>query len=193
MTSVLGVTVLDVVAAVRASSVKKQGRAPVIEAITINRPRSDVYAAWRDFEQLPRYMDWLESVQARGNGLSHWVAKLPVGGTVEWDAILIEDRPGERISWRTVDGAPAPHSGTVLFKSSPNGIATEVEVEMQYDVPGGRKLAGLFAKLASKPQIEGDLRRFKQVLETGEIVRSDASIHRGPHPARPSMQKGLVP
>ena len=186
---VAGVMAIDIFAAVKAMRSQQQARVPVIESITINRPVGEVYAAWRDFEQLPQFMDWLESVRDIGGGLSHWVAKLPVGGTVEWTAVLVEDIPNERISWRTIDKAKVPHKGTVWFVPTLDGRGTEIHVEMQYDVPGSRRLGAFAAKLATKGQVEGDLRRFKQVLETGEVVRSDASIHRGPHPARPSEKE----
>lgn len=195
--SVMGVTAVDVVAAVINTRRRSSSRQPVIETITVNRPPSEVYVAWRDFEQFPRFMNWLESVRDLGNGLTQWTARLPVGGTVTWTAVTTEDRPGQRISWRTVEKSKVPNRGTVVFKPTLNGMGTEIEVQMQYDVPGARRLGALFAKLATKEQINGDLKRFKQVLETGEVVRSDASIHRGPHPARPPMpsektlQKGV--
>ncbi|MDQ3367110.1 MAG: SRPBCC family protein [Myxococcota bacterium] len=190
--SVVGITALDLFASFRASRAQKSARRPVIRTVSINRPPSEVYAFWRDLEQLPRFMDYLEAVRDLGGGLSHWVAKTPVGGTVEWQATIIEDRPSELISWRAVEGSEVPNSGTVRFSPTLDGHGTEVRVEMQYDVPGGRTLGAMFAKLAAGPQIEGDLRRFKQVMETGEVVHSDASIHRGPHPARPSAERGLL-
>lgn len=188
MVSVVGVTALDAITAVRNARQQVTAREPVIESITVNRSPQEVYAAWRDFERFPRFMEWLESVRDVGNGLSEWTARLPVGGTISWTAVITEDRPGERIAWRAVDDAKVPNRGMVVFRPTAGGKATEVEVEMQYDVPGGRKLGALFAKLATREQIDGDLKRFKQVVETGEVVRSDASIHRGPHPAQPSAE-----
>jgi uncharacterized membrane protein len=196
LASVLGVTALDVVAGIKNAKQQSHAREAVIATISINRPPSEVYAAWRDFEQFPRFMHWLESVKDLGNGLSQWTAKLPVGGTISWTAVITEDRPGQRISWRATENAKVPCHGTVSFKPTLNGMGTEIEVEMQYDVPGSRRLGALFAKLATKEQVNADLKRLRQVLETGEVVRSDASIHMGPHPARPSsnnVSKGLVP
>jgi uncharacterized membrane protein len=188
--SVAGVTALDVVTGVLNARKQSSAREAVIETITVYRPPADVYAAWRDFEQFPRFMNWLESVRDLGNGLTEWTAKLPVGGTTTWTAVTTEDRPGQRISWRTIENAKVPSHGTVLFKPTLDGMATEIEVEMQYDVPGSRALGALFAKLATREQVNGDLKRFKQVLETGEVVQSDSSIHVGPHPARPSSSTG---
>ena len=196
LASVLGVTALDVVAGIANAKQQSHAREAVIETITINRPPSDVYAAWRDFEQFPRFMHWLESVKDLGNGLSQWTAKLPFGGTTTWTAVIVEDRPDYQISWRATENAKVPCHGTVTFQPTLDRRGTEVEVEMQYDVPGSRRLGALFAKLATKEQVNGDLKRFKQVLETGDVVMSDASIHKGPHPARPSnntVSKGLVP
>jgi uncharacterized membrane protein len=107
---------------------------------------------------------------------------------VEWEAEIIEDRPNERISWRSVQPADVPNIGTVQFRSAPGGRGTEIHVELRYDPPGG-KLGAAVAKLFGKEpaqQVKGDLRRLKQVLETGEVVHSDASVHRGLHPAQPS-------
>jgi uncharacterized membrane protein len=132
-------------------------------------------------------MAHLESVQVLDDRRSHWKAKAPAGTTVEWDAETIEDRPNELIAWRSLPDATVPNSGTVRFKDAPGDRGTEVLVQLSYQPPGG-KVGALIAKLFGeepKQQVKGDLRRFKQVMETGEIVHSDASIHRGPHPAYP--------
>jgi len=159
----------------------------VEQAITINRPRSEVYNFWHNFENLPRFMAHLESVTVLDERRSRWKAKAPAGTTVEWEAETVEDRPNERISWQSLPDATVPNSGTVQFMDAPGDRGTEVLVELRYQPPGG-KLGALIAKLFGEEpeqQVKGDLKRFKQVMETGEIVHSDASIHRGPHPARP--------
>ena len=163
------------------------GAVHVTEAITINRPRNEVYGFWHNFENLPRFMAHLESVEVLDQGRSHWKAKAPAGTTVEWDAETVEDRPNELIAWRSLPGSTIPNSGSVRFKDAPGNRGTEIVVELRYQPPGG-KIGALFAKLFGEEpeqQIKGDLRRFKQVMEIGEIVHSDASIHRGPHPAQP--------
>src|SRR5215212_6007393 len=132
-------------------------------------------------------MAHLESVQVLENGRSRWKAKAPMGTNVEWEAETIEDRPNELISWRALPDSTVPNSGQVRFREAPGGRGTEVTVELQYQPPGG-KLGSLIAKLFGEEpsqQVKGDLRRFKQVIELGEVVHSDASIHRGPHPAQP--------
>jgi uncharacterized membrane protein len=159
----------------------------VTEAITINRPRNAVYGFWHNFENLPRFMAHLESVEVTGEGRSHWKAKAPAGTSVEWDAEITEDRPNELIAWRALPDAEIPNSGSVRFSDAPGNRGTEVRVDLQYQPPGG-KLGSWVAKLFGEEpaqQVKGDLRRFKQVMEIGEIVHSDASIHSGPHPAYP--------
>ena len=198
--AVLGVTVVDVLtgrglasesrshAAADRGAAEGRGRVHVKQQITIGRPPEELYRFWRDFQNLPRFMEHLESVRVIDDRRSRWTARAPAGGSVEWDAEIIEDRPNERISWRSVGDADVPNSGTVRFLAAPGGRGTEVHVELRYDPPGG-KLGALVAKLLGEEpgqQVNGDLRRLKQVIETGEVVHSDASVHRGMHPAQPS-------
>lgn len=170
------------------------GGVHVTQAITINRPRQEVYGFWHNFENLPRFMAHLESVLVLDDKRSHWKAKAPAGVTVEWDAETIEDRPNELIAWRSLAEADIPNSGSVRFKDAPGDRGTEVLVELHYQPPGG-KLGALVAKLFGEEpeqQVKGDLRRFKQVMEIGEVVHSDASIHRGTHPAQPPEDLSTV-
>jgi uncharacterized membrane protein len=194
--AVAGVAVLDVIASRRVARANRTVIDPVMFSITINKPVSEVYAFWRRFENLPRFMDYLESVTPRAGERSRWVAKLPLGRTIAWDAEIIEDRPNELIAWRTVEGSTLQHRGEVTFARTPGRDMTEVRVKLELGVFGTRPNPVL-AKLLTRPQIKGDLRRFKQVMETGEVVRSDASIHRGPHPAQPALRvpsgKGYAP
>jgi uncharacterized membrane protein len=160
----------------------------VTEAITIKRPRHEVYGFWHNFENLPRFMAHLESVQVLDGNRSRWKAKAPAGASVEWEAETIEDRDNELIAWRSLPDAAVPNSGSVTFRDAPGDRGTEVLVELRYQPPGG-KVGALIAKLFGEEpeqQVKGDLRRFKQVMETGEILHSDASIHSGPHPAQPT-------
>jgi uncharacterized membrane protein len=196
MAAVAGVTILDIIASQRLSrsgegaKVGARGRhqgVQVQEAITINRPPEEVYGFWRNLENLPRFMSHLESVRELDDRRSYWKAHAPLGLTVEWSAEIVEDRANERISWRSAEGSQVPNSGTVRFLRAPGDRGTEVHLELGYDPPAG-KLGATIAKLFGEEpsqQVDGDLRRLKQVLETGEVVHSDASIHRGPHPARP--------
>lgn len=178
--AVAGVTVLDLVASIRmrgAPEVDGEERASLRTGITINRPQDEVYRYWRDLEDLPRFMFHLQSVEATGDGRSHWVARGLAGRTVEWDAEIVEDVPNERIAWRSLEGAPIGNSGVVRFRPAPGERGTEVAVDLEYATPAGA-VGELVAKLFGEhpeQQAKDDLRRFKQVLETGEVVRSDGS------------------
>jgi len=187
---VAGVTALDVIAA------RRRGRArhplPVIAAVTINRSPMEVYEFCRRLEQLPQFMKYLASVEQHANRRSTWTARLPVGGTVQWEAELVEDRPGQVLSWRSVEGSPVQTRGRVTFTRAPGRDMTEVRVEMQLGV-FGRGPSLELARLFARPQVRGDLRRLKQVLETGEVLHSDASVHRLPHPAQPSPAPHDIP
>jgi uncharacterized membrane protein len=193
--AVLGVTLLDLKTSIDMSRQARTG-APASRAtrsITVNRPPDAAYELWRDFERLPTFMSNLEAVRVLDNQRSHWKARLPGGKAVEWDAQITDDRPGQLISWRAVNGSRVPISGTVRFLPAPRGRGTEVHVEMRLDPAGAfaRRIARLMAR-GLETQVDGDLRRFKQIAETGEVVRSDASIHRGPHPAAPPP-RGFTP
>jgi uncharacterized membrane protein len=166
----------------------------VTAAITVNRPREAVYAFWRAFDNLPRFMYHLESVEVRGEGRSHWTAKAPLGRTVEWDAEMTADTPGQEIAWRSDEDAGVRNAGRVRFRDAPGGRGTEVIVELTYDAPGG-KVGGLVAKLFGEEptqQVKDDLRRFKQVLETGEVVRSEGTPE-GQHASRLVRQRPARP
>lgn len=160
----------------------------VSETVTVARPREEVYRFWRDLTNLPRFMEHLESVQVLDDRRSRWRARAPAGNSVEWDAEIIEDRPTERISWRSIQEADVSNTGTVHFQAAPGNRGTEIHVTLRYDPPAGR-LGALVAKLFGEEptqQVKSDLRRLKQVLETGEVVHSDASVHPGLHPAQPT-------
>ncbi|WP_070151881.1 SRPBCC family protein [Sphingobium phenoxybenzoativorans] len=139
--------------------------------VTINRPRAELYAYWRDFEQLPTFMDNVERIDCLSKTRSHWVVKAPAGAMVEWDAEIIEESDGELIAWRSAEGADVPNSGRVEFRDA-GDRGTIVTATIAYDPPAGT-LGKLIAKLFQRePAIQArrDLRRFKQLMETGEIA-----------------------
>jgi uncharacterized membrane protein len=139
--------------------------------VTINRPRQELYAFWRDFRNLALFMENVESVTPGDDRRSHWVVKAPAGKTVEWDAILVEDVEGELLAWESAPGADVKNAGRIEFKDGPPGRGTEVTATIVYDPPAG-ELGKLIAKLFQKePKIQArrELRRFKQLMETGEI------------------------
>ena len=194
MGSVLGVTALDVRSAIELTRDERRGFGAVegihvISAITVNRPRDEVYRYWRDLANLPKFMTHLESVQVK-NGRSKWRAKGPMGMPVEWEAEIVADQPNENLAWRSCEGSDVPNQGSVRFLDAPGGRGTEVRVELRYDPPAGALGAAVAKIFGAEPgqEIAGDLRRFKQVIETGEVLHSDASIHKGPHPARPTSE-----
>ena len=144
----------------------------VEEVVTINASADRLFAFWRKFDQLPRFMDHLVSVYQLDERRSHWVAKAPGRRTVEWDAEIINEIPGELIGWRTLDGADVVSAGSVRFKAATGNRGTEVRVRLQYDPPAGKVGATVAWLLGHEPSqtIREDLRRFKQLMETGEIA-----------------------
>lgn len=182
---VLGVTTLDVLCAQRLSASRDDGmvgrrgrkaaRVHVEEVATVNKPLDEVYRAWKNFENFPQFMQHLDSVTLLGNGRSRWRATAPAGMTVEWEAELVEDRDGELIVWRSVEGSQIQNSGTVRFRPAPGARGTEVRVTLEYTPPAGRLGRGIAWLFGEEPeqQVRDDLRRFKQWLETGEVSMSD--------------------
>lgn len=200
--AVVGVTVADVVAAVRLSRDggeggerdKAVGGIDVKGYITVNRPVGVVFAYWQDVENLPRFMAHLQSVRSLGGGRSRWRAAGPAGVEVEWDAEISGERIDEFIAWRSVGAASVDNSGEVEFRAAPGGRGTEIRVRLTYHPPAG-KLGATVAKLfgeAPEQQVRDDLRRFKQVLETGEVVRSEGSPE-GPRARRQVFQRPAQP
>lgn len=143
--------------------------------ITIDRPRADVYAFWRDFENLARFMENIERVDVLDAKRSHWVVKAPGADSVEWDAILTEEIENQVLAWASAPDADIKHEGRVEFRDGPPRRGTEVKVVLAYEAPGG-SAGKLIAKLFQKePQIQArrDLRRLKQLLEAGEISTTE--------------------
>ncbi|HET9473170.1 MAG TPA: SRPBCC family protein [Steroidobacteraceae bacterium] len=146
----------------------------VERTVTIDRPREELYAFWRDFTNLALFMENIASVTVIDPLRSHWVVKAPADATVEWDSIITEDIPGEVIAWSTAEGADVPNSGRIEFRDTTNGRGTMVTATIAYDPPAGA-IGKLFAKIFQRePNIQArrDLRRFKQLMETGEIATS---------------------
>jgi uncharacterized membrane protein len=140
-------------------------------AVTIAKPHDELYRYWRRFENLPSFMSHLIAVRETGDNRSHWVAESLGGRQVEWDAEIINDDVNELIGWRTVGEADVVSAGSVRFKPSGKDGETEVHVRMQYDPPAGKMgsaIAWLFGKEPSQT-IGEDLRRFKALMETGEV------------------------
>lgn len=143
----------------------------IVKTITVERPRSEVYQFWRMLENLPKFMEHLESVQSNGPQRSHWVAKIPGGiGTVSWDADIINEKENELIAWRSLPNADIDNAGEVRFSDSPDDRGTIVQAVISYSPPAG-SLGGLAAKMLNpqlQSMVEKDLRYFKRFMETGE-------------------------
>ena len=144
----------------------------VEKTVTINKPAEELYRFWHNFENLPRFMKHLKDVKVHNNKRSHWTTSGALGGSVEWDADIIEDRENELIAWASVEGADVDNSGFVRFQPAPGDRGTEVKVVTKYNPPGGAigdAIAKLFGE-EPEQQIGDDLRRFKQLMEAGEIA-----------------------
>ena len=189
---VVGVTVVDALCADQLAGLsrlslryERDGRLRVRKRITVNRPPDALYRFWRDVTNLPRFMHRVEAVQATGDRRTHWRAKGPAGVIVEWDAELTDDRPNELIAWRSVDTRPFHHAGVVRFEPAPAGRGTMVTVEMEYTPPGGSVTASMAKLIGMAPdqQLQEDLRRFKQLMETGQVVVSESLLRGVAQPA----------
>ena len=140
--------------------------------VTINKPRAELYAYWRDFPKLATFMDNVERIEMLDDRRSHWVVKAPGGTTVEWVAAITDERDGEYIAWASEEGADVPNSGRVDFRDAQGDRGTVVTATILYDPPAGiigKAIAKMFQR---EPAIQArrDLRRFKQLMETGEIA-----------------------
>jgi uncharacterized membrane protein len=144
----------------------------VDRAITIAKPRGEVYRFWRNLSNLPRFMKNVQSVTEDGGRRSHWVVQAPAGRTVEWDAVVHNEIENELIAWRSLPGAQVDNAGSVWFHDAPGGRGTEVSVELQYNPPAGTLGAIVASFFGKEPgqQIQQDLYRLKSLMETGEVV-----------------------
>lgn len=171
---VLGVTALDVYSGRRLTATQSAAapQIAVAHAVTINSTPGELYRFWRNPENLPLFMNHLESVSRTSERVSHWVAKAPAGTSVEWDSEIVDDQPERRIGWRTLPGSQVTHEGMVSFEPAVGGRGTIVRIEMLYRPPAGKLGAQIARLFGEEPaiQIDDDLRRLKQLLETGEVA-----------------------
>lgn len=152
------------------------GRGIIVEkSIAINKPVLEVYQFWRDFTNLPRFMRHLDAVTVLDDKRSQWKARAPLGMQVQWEAEIINEVAYDLIGWRSLEGADVPNAGSVHFKKAHGGLGTVLRVRLQYTPPAG-KVGAAFAKLFGEEpgqQIQEDLRRLKQLLETGAISTTE--------------------
>lgn len=153
------------------------GAVCINKSIVIDGSPETLYQFWRDFGNLSRFTEHVESVTIYDRQHSHWVVKGPAGYRVEWNAEITEDEPNRKIGWRTTSYAELDHQGSVEFTPAPGGRGTMVHVVMEYHVPAGVLGASIAKLFGSEPgqQIHSDLRRLKQIIEVGEVLRSDGS------------------
>jgi uncharacterized membrane protein len=170
MAAVGGVAALDMYCGQTLSEADAKVPRHVTASISVNRPPEELYRYWRDFQNFPRIMPHIESVQPLGDDIFHWVALGPAGARVEWDSEVIDDMPNERLAWRSLDGSHIFNAGSVRFDSAPAGYGTYVTVELLYEPPAGTigvTLAKLFGRDAGR-EVRADLLAFKALMETGE-------------------------
>jgi len=176
-TAVAGVTAIDVFASRQLGDVEsaQEPTETVAKAITINSQPETLYRFWRNLENFPRFMRHLVEVKSTSERTSHWIAKAPAGAHVEWDAEIVEDEANSRIAWRTLPNSAVEHEGVVSFEPAPGGRGTIVRVSMSYLPPAGKvgvQVAKLFGEEPAL-QVDEDLRRMKQLIETGEIATTE--------------------
>lgn len=151
----------------------EESGAVVARAVTINKTPRELYAFWRDFGNMPRFMENVRAVKVDGSRTT-WTIGAPLGTTVEVVTEITEDRPGEIIAWRSVPESSVRTEGNVRFMEAPAGRGTVVEASLRYDPPGG-EIGRMIAKLFQRePAIQArrELKRLKMLMETGEIATS---------------------
>ena len=151
---------------------KKQGGEPEVErSITIGKTADELRDYWLDPRTLPQIMAGFATVRATGGGRMHWKVEGPLGRAYEWDTEAV-DRPGEGIGWRSLPDGAIPNEGRIRFHPAPAGRGTVATLHFRFDPPGGPLGDGLLKVLGSTPLdlvADGALRRFKNLVETGEI------------------------
>jgi uncharacterized membrane protein len=182
MGAVAGIAVVDAYCASRlgertdVAGGPRGRRIEVRETATLAVPAETLYGFWRDFRNLPRFMEHLLAVEVIDERRSRWTAAGPAGASAEWEAEIVEDRPNEFIAWRSAGEAGVDNRGTVTFLPGPGGRSTELVVELRYAPPGG-PLGRVVARLLGDDparQVRTDLRVLKRLLEVGEPAGSGA-------------------
>lgn len=197
MLAVAGIAAVDCFASRHLSRMvgwtSDDGAVLIKKTIMIDSSPEALYLFWRDFQNLSRFTEHVESVTIYDRHHSHWTVKGPAGYRVEWNAEITDDEPNRKIAWRTTSQADIHHTGSVEFTPSPGGRGTLVRVVMEYNVPAGVLGASIAKLFGSEPgqQVQSDLRRLKQIIEVGEVLRSDGSLHgKGILQQRPAQPAG---
>jgi uncharacterized membrane protein len=155
----------------RETPVRGSHEALVEQTLIVNKSPAECYAFWRNLENLPRFIPTLESITVNDDRQSHWVVRPPIGPNLEWDSEITADHVGERIAWRSVKSAALKHAGNVRFEPAPGGRGTLVRVSMHFEPALGRAGVSVAKLMGRDPnsQTREDLRRFKALIETGEV------------------------
>jgi len=180
MGAVGAVAALDVYCSRTLSQVEAKVPRHDTETIAVNCPPAELYRYWRDFQNLPRIMPHIESVQPLGDDVFHWVALGPSGTRLEWDSEVIDDLPNQRLAWRSLDGSDVFNAGSVRFDPAPEGEGTYVTVELLYEPrPGGigDTVAKLFGREAGQ-RVRADLIAFKNLMENGGLTAEQGPAER---------------
>jgi uncharacterized membrane protein len=177
--AVAGVTALDVVCAAKLTSSRTSKRPTHLRtSVAINRPAEQLYAVWRNLPSIPSVMRHIAVVQETGDGRSRWIATGPADLKLEWTAEITQDLPNQRLGWRSLPDADVQTEASVEFKPMPAGRGTIVTLDIGYEPRGvsSAVISKLFGK-AIEQQIENDLRRWKQLMETGEVATTEGQPH----------------
>jgi uncharacterized membrane protein len=167
---------------------RKADHSLIGRTVTIGKSRDELYKEWRDFSRFPRFMENVETVDADGDGSSRWTIKAPAGTTVELVTRITDDEPGRVIAWESDDSSEIRTNGRVEFIDAAPGRGTMVRLTMKYDPPGGIVGQGIAKLLQREPNIQArrDLRRFKQLMETGEVTTNASPSGRKSESPNPS-------
>ena len=157
--------------AIGASTVAEDEHVHIEDSVTINQPRTALFGFWREFANLAQIFPGIESVIPVGDTQHHWVAHTPDGRKVTWDTEIIAEKKNALITWRTLPDSPVKHTASVRFVTVPHGRGTETRMSIEYTAPGGKLTHSLAQILSSAPEtmLHESLRRFKQLMETGEV------------------------
>jgi uncharacterized membrane protein len=159
----------------RAATVRASRAVKVEHSVTVGRPASELYAFWRDPANLPRVLEFVESVEMSSDTTAHWRVRGPAGKPIEWDAEIINEVPNELLAWKSIGDAEVPNAGSLHFREALNGRGTEVRIVLEYEPPAGH-LGAWIAKLVKEnpdAQVRAALRRVKQLVETGDILTNE--------------------
>ena len=155
------------------------------KTVTIGKPRQEIYDIWKDFTRFPSFMENVRRVKRLDDRRSEWLIKGPAGSDVKIVSRLVEDVPGSKLAWESEEGSDVDTAGVIEFEDAPPGRGTYVRFLMSYDPPGGAIGRGIAKLLQREPTLQArrDLRRFKQLLETGEVsVNASPSARKSENP-----------